>query len=263
MRVSKFGWIGAAVVLGSCIAAGAFAQGAAGQPPAGGGRRGGGQGRGGFGQGRFGAGGGQLLLANVPVDILVKELKLTDDQKTAVTAAQTKYQTDLRASFQPPADGAQIDRAARQAKMQEISQQATKDINAVLKDEQKTDATVLVKNLQMLRGLRIPIETYSDLKLTGEQKTKLLALATDAAKDRAAKQAEIRAALDAGDAAKAQELQRALFTGFGNGQPDEKTMAVLTADQKDVLAKYAKANPPRGRRPGGFGPGAGTAAAAP
>ena len=261
MRVSKFGWVGAAILMGTCGAAGAFAQDPA-QPPAGGARRAGGQGRGGaggFGQGGFGQGraGGQMSLVTVPVDILAKELKLTDDQKTALKAAQSKYQTDLRASFQPPADGAQVDRQARQAKMQEITQTATKEIDGILKDDQKPGATALVKNLQLLQSLRIPFQTYSDLKITDEQKTKLTALAADSQKDRTAKMQEMQAARQAGDNEKAQQIMQSMF---GNGQPDEKTLAVLTADQKEVITKYVKANPPRqGGRPGAFGPGAGAA----
>jgi hypothetical protein len=246
MRISKFGLIGAAVVLGSCVTIGALAQAGAGQPPPGGARRGG------FGQGRFGALGG-VTLVSVSPDVLAKELKLTDEQKTAIAAAQMKYQTDLRATFQRPADGSQPDRQAMQAKQRELSTQATKDIETVLKDDQKTDATALLKNLQALQTLRIPYQTYSDLKLTGEQRTKLTAMAADATKDRAAKRAELQAAQQAGDQAKVQEIIQSMG-GFG-GPPDEKTMAVLTADQKDVVTKYIKDHPARGRRPG-FGPGA-------
>jgi len=263
MRVSKFGWIGAAVVLSSCIAVGAMAQDAAGQPPAGGGqRRGGGQGRGGFGQGRFGARGGQLLLVNLPVNFLVKELKLTDEQKTAVTEVQTKYRADMQALRQQPADGSQPDFRAIGAKVTELGQKSSKDIDAILKDDQKTEATALVKDLQMLQVLRIPYQTLDDLKLTSEQKTKLMAIAADVTKERTAKQQEIQAARQANDNAKAQELQQAFFASLGAGKPDEKALAVLTADQKDVIDKWQKANPQRGggRR---FGPGAGAAAAAP
>ena len=255
MRISKFGWVGAAAVLGSCVAAGAVAQDAAGQPPAGGGQR---RPGGGFGQGRFGRGGGQISILNVPVDILVKELKLTEDQKTAIVAAQTKYRTDAQALSQPPADGSQPDRQALGAKFQELGQKATKDIDAILKDDQKADATALTKNLQSLQMLSIPWQSYSDLKLTTEQKTKLTALAADTAKARAAKQQElqqeIQAARQSGDQAKMQEL----FTQMrGTGKPDEKTLEVLTAEQKDAITKYAKDHPQQpGRRPGGFGPGA-------
>jgi hypothetical protein len=197
----------------------------------------------------------------LPIDLLAKELKLTDDQKTAITAARTKMQTDTQALMRP-ADGSQPNFAEIRPKMTEINQQAAKDIDAVLKGDQKTDAAALVKNLQALQAARIPMQTYSDLKLTAEQKTKLVDLSAEITKDRTAKQEEIAAARQAGDQAKAQELQRAMF---GNGQPDEKGLAILTADQKDLVTKYIKDHPQQagGRRPGGFGPGAGAGNAAP
>ena len=262
MRISMVGLVGAVVVIGSCVAAAAFAQDA---PPAGGrqGRAGGGQGRGGFGQGGFGQGrfGGGLSLVTVPVDVLAKELKLTDEQKTAIAAAQMKQQTEQRALFQPSADGTPPDRQAMQAKMTELNQSATKEIEAILKDK-KADADTLVKSLSTLQTLRIPIQTYSDLKLTSDEKTKLVALAADVAKDRAAKMQEMQTARQAGDQAKVQELMAAFRP---NGQPDEKALAALTADQKDLITKYIKDHPaPQGGpRRGGFGPGAGAAGAAP
>ena len=254
MRFSKLSLIGAAVVLGSCVTVGALAQAGAGQPPPGGGRRGGG----GFGQGRFGGGfGGGISLVNAPVDVLATELKLTADQKTAITEAQKKYQTDLRASFQPPADGGQPDFQAIRAKQTEMSAKTTKEIEDILKD-QKADAATLIKNLQTLQSLRIPIQTYSDLKLTAEEKTKLTALGADVAKDMAAKQQELQAARQAQDQAKMQEILQSMR---GGGGPNEKALAVLTTEQKDLVTKYIKDHPPvQGRRPG-FGPGAGAGAA--
>jgi hypothetical protein len=227
------------------------------QPPPGG-RRGGGQGRFGGGQGRFGAF-GQMTLVNAPLDVLTKELKLTDDQKTAITAARTKNQEDMRALMQPGADGQRPNFQELQPKMQEISQKGVKDIEAILKDDQKAAAPGLLKDLTTLQTLRIPIQTYSDLKLTSEQKTKLNAVSADIAKDRAAKQQELQTAAQAGDQAKVQEIRQSMF---GNGQPNEKALAVLTSDQKDLVTKYIKDHPAGqggGRR---FGPGAGAGAGA-
>jgi len=250
MRISSLGLLGAAVMLGSCVAVGALAQADPAQPPA---RRQGRGGRGGFGLGaRF----GQLTLVNVPADVLATELKLTDEQKTAIAAVRTKMRTDMQAAFQPSADGTRPDRQAMTAKMTEINDKTTKDIDAILKDDQKAQSVALVKNLQSLVTLRVPLQTYSDLKLTADQKTKLAAAAAEVAKDRTAKQAEVAAARQAGDQAKAQELQRAMF---GNGQPDDKALAILTADQKEIVTKYIKDNPQRGRRPGGRRPGANAA----
>ena len=249
MQVSKFGLTGAIAVLGSCVAVGAMAQPpAAGQPPAG--RQGG---RGGaFGRGRFGQ---PLTLANAPLDVLSTELKLTDDQKTAIAATRAKVQTDMAALR--PTDGTQPNFQELMPKIQEINQKAVKDIEAVLKDDQKSDAPALLKNLQVLQSLRIPLQTYSDLKLTAEARTKLSEVAASVAKDMAAKAQELQTARDAGDQAKMQELMVAMR---GNRQPNEKALASLTAEQRDLIAKYIKDHPQQGgRRPGGPAPGAGAA----
>jgi len=254
MRFTKFVWIGAAVLLASCATVAAIAQADPAQPP--GGRRGGG---GGFGQGRFGGqfgGGQQLTLASpqVPVDLLAKELKLSDEQKTAITAARTKQQADMRALMTPPADGGQINFQELRPKMTAINEQATKDIDAALKPEQKTEATALLKTLSSLQAVGIPFQTYSDLKLSDDQKKKLGEVGAEVQKDRAAKMREAQDAQQAGDNQKAQEIRVSLR---GNGQPNEKGLAILSTEQKDLVTKYIKEHPPQaGRRPGGFGPGA-------
>jgi len=251
MRVLKLGSICAVLVLGSCVAGSVLAQDNAGAPGAGapGGGR---QGRGGFGQGRFGA--PQISLANIPVDLLTKELKLTDDQKTSVEKVRTKMRADMQAMA--PAPGTQVDFRELQQKSRAINEQANKDIEAVLNDDQKKQAPELVKTLQTVQTLRIPVQTYSDLKLTDDQKKKLAALAADVEKDRAAKMQEMQAARQAGDQDKMREIMTSMR---GNGQPDEKTLAVLTADQKEIVQKYIKEHPqPAGGRR--FGPGAGAGA---
>ena len=49
-------------------------------------------------------------------------------------------------------------------KMTEIQQKAAKDAEAVLKDDQKTDATALLKNLQALQAVRIPYQKINTLE---------------------------------------------------------------------------------------------------
>ncbi|HLJ54308.1 MAG TPA: hypothetical protein VKT77_04660 [Chthonomonadaceae bacterium] len=240
MQFAKFGLVGAAVVLGACIAGTALAQ-DNGQPPAG--ARRGGQGRGGFGQ--FGRGGGQLMLVNLPADMLTKELKLSDDQKSSFEKVQTKFRADQQALRPQP--GSPPDPDARQ-KMVDLSTAAQKDVDAILNTDQKTTATALVKDLTSLNSVGIPWQTYSDLKLTGEQKTKIAAISADVMKERQQKMADLQAARQAGDNQKAQEIMQSMF---GNGQPNEKALAVLTADQKDLVTKYVKEHPQRPFGPGG------------
>src|SRR5258708_6523377 len=88
MQMTQFGvlcWSAALIVTMSLPA---VAQ----QPGAPGGGQGRGQGRGGGQRGGFGGrGGGQLTLANVPVEALAKSLGLSADQKTKIEAIQTKH----------------------------------------------------------------------------------------------------------------------------------------------------------------------------
>jgi Spy/CpxP family protein refolding chaperone len=70
------------------------------QPGAPGGGQGRGQGRGSGQRGGYGGrGGGQLTLANVPVEALAKSLSLTGEQKTKIEAIQTKHREEMRAMF--------------------------------------------------------------------------------------------------------------------------------------------------------------------
>ena len=132
MNLSKKSSILVSTLALTTICAVSFAQ----NPPAAGARQGRGQG----GQ----RGGGQVTLANVPVAALDKALTLSADQKTKIEAIQKKAQDDLRALAPQP--GAQPDPAARQ-KRGEINAAATKDIEALLKDDQKTKVADLLKSL--------------------------------------------------------------------------------------------------------------------
>lgn len=228
MRDWKLSCICAAVLLTATTAMGAYAQ-AGGQ-------------RGGRGGGRNA---GPLTIATVPVDLLATELKLTDDQKTKITAARTKMQQDLQAAR--PAAGAATDRQAQAAKRQEINQQAVKDIEEVLTPDQKKQEPDLIKNLSALRSTGIPMPTYGDLKLTDEQRTKLAALAGDIDKDRAQKMKDMQEARQAGDQAKVTEIQQSLR---GGNTPNEKALALLTDSQKETITKYQKDHPARAGRGG-------------
>src|SRR2546428_9282960 len=82
-------------------------------------------------QGQRGA--GRVTLATLPIKALDATVKLTDDEKTKITAIQEKYKTDAQALR--PAQGAQPDPANRQ-KLRDLSMKANTDIEAVLTKEQ-------------------------------------------------------------------------------------------------------------------------------
>src|SRR5205809_6429627 len=87
-------------------------------------------------------GGGRVSLATLPIKALDATVKLTDDEKSKITAIQEKYKTDAQALR--PAQGAQPDPANRQ-KMRDLSTKANTDIEAVLTKEQNEKLKATLK----------------------------------------------------------------------------------------------------------------------
>jgi hypothetical protein len=239
MRGLKLSLVCAAVLMTATISTGAIAQ--AGAGGGGGGR---GQGRG-FGQGRGGFG-GPPSLSNISLTYLTAALGLNDEQKTKIQAAQEKVRTDMRAAFQDAGQGG--DRAAMQAKMKEINDQAKTDIEAVLTDAQKKKVDAVLKDAGTYNGAGIPLDVVPELKLTADQKKKLADIAEAATKEQQATMKDIQDARQAGDNQKAQELMQTMRTSRQAVQ--EKAQAVLNDEQKASIEKYNKEHP-RGQRPGG------------
>ena len=93
-------------------------------PPAGGQRQGGGQ---------RGGGRGQMTPAQQIERLETAVGKLTDDQKTKITAIYEKAQKDMQALRDAGGDP-----QANRPKMQEIQQNSRKDVRALLTPEQQT-----------------------------------------------------------------------------------------------------------------------------
>jgi Spy/CpxP family protein refolding chaperone len=170
---------------------------------------------------RGGRMGGRVSVATVPVAALASALNLTADQKTKITAIQSKYQAESKALR--PTPGGAPDPSSRQ-KMRDLTQQTTTEIEAVLTDAQKAKVPDLLKEMGMLRGIGIPLEAVGELKLTEDQKTKL----ADIAKQTAEKMQGL-----------APEARR---EGMQEAMKDarEKAMSLLTDAQKKTLKKYAR-----------------------
>jgi hypothetical protein len=200
----------------------------------------GGAGAGGRRQGRAGGQGrgAQVTLASLSVDAWGTEMGLTDDQKTKIKGIQDQARTDL-AALRPAAGAPAANPQETAQKRRDINTKATADIQAILTDDQKTKSGPLLKKLGTLQSVGIPAGVYGELKLTDDQVTKLTDLSTEVNKDRAQKQADAAAARQAGDTAKAQEIQASLRTAG----PNEKAMAILTDAQKDAVNKYIKDHP--------------------
>ncbi len=230
----------------------AFAQGSAlAQRGNGGGGFGGGFG--GFG-GQRGGGMMQMGLSSLPVDVLVKGLKLTDDQKTKVDDVQKKIREAQRAAFgggnNPFGGGAgggnRPDPAQLQemmAKMQEERKKNDAQVEAVLTDDQKKALPAFLKDVQTFQTAQLPLALISDLKLTEDQKTKMAAVVKQV---QTISQEKRQEAMDNQDFQALREIMTQTQTAL-----KDKTRALLTADQKAMVEKYEKENPNQGF--GGFG----------
>ena len=107
----------------------------------------------------------------------------------------------------------------------------------------------MVKALQTLQTLSIPLPLHEDLKLTEDQTKALTERATVLAKERAAIAKQIQEAMASQDMAKVRELSQGMR---GSGGVDAKAGEILTAEQKAMIEKYVKEHPqPQGRRGGG------------
>lgn len=211
-----------------------------------------GNGGGGFGGGFGGQRGGGLMqmgLSNLPVDVLVKGLKLTDDQKTKVDDVQKKIREAQRAAFgggnNPFGGGAgggnRPDPAQLQemmTKMQEDRKKNDAQIEAVLTDDQKKALPAFLKDVQTFQTAQLPLALVGDLKLTDDQKTKMAAVVMQIQKIAQEKRQE---AMDNQDFQSLREIMTQTQTAL-----KDKTRALLTADQKAMVEKYEKENPNQG-----------------
>jgi Asp-tRNA(Asn)/Glu-tRNA(Gln) amidotransferase A subunit family amidase len=230
MSIYRFG---AGVAMVALVGAGAFAQ-----PPGGG-----------FGMMR---GNQPLTLASAPAEALGTELKLTEEVQKKIAAIQKKLQEKSMAAMQELRDSGGFSPEAMQElqkKNEESAKKAETEIMALLSDDQKKALPEVLKALQLLRTVGIPVQLNSDLKLTADQKKALTEVAAAIQKDRTAKMKEMQEARQNQDQDKLRELMQSMR---GNGGVNPKAMAILTAEQKAMVEKYIKDHPqPQGGRRGG------------
>lgn len=130
------------------------------------------QGGGGRGQGfRFGGGmndaSGVNLLRREDVQA---ELKITDDQKSKITAQNEAMRDKMREAFQNGGGGG--DREAMMATMQKMQAENTKTTLAILNDDQKKRLKELAVQ-RMGNSAITAADLQKDLGVTDEQKTKI------------------------------------------------------------------------------------------
>ena len=157
-----------------------------------------------------------LTAATVPAPVLGKELKLSEEVQKKIATIQKGVQDKQTAAMQELRDSGGFNPEALQElqkKNQENGKKAETEILALLSDDQKKALLDVIKALQTLQTLTIPLALHEDLKLTEEQTKALTERAAVVAKERA---------------------------------------AILTAEQKAMIEKYVKEHPqPQGRRGGG------------
>lgn len=193
-----------------------------------------------------------LTAATVPAPVLGKELKLSEEVLKKVAALQKGVQDKQTAAMQELRESGGFSLEAfqeLQKKNQENGKKAETEIIALLTDDQKKALPDVIKALQTLQTLGIPLPLREDLKLTEEQTKTLTERAAVVAKERAAISKQIQEAMASQDFEKVRELGQGMR---GNGGVDAKAAEILTAEQKALIEKYVKEHPqPQGRRGGG------------
>lgn len=203
-------------------------------------------------QGRRPRGGRQLSPAQAPLTALTFGLQLTDAQKTQIQTIQNNLK-QFRESIMPrPGQGNDApppDRETMRAnfdKLRAAEQKANTDITALLTATQKPKLPALLRQLEGIGALGIPLEVYDELQLTAAQKTQLNAIA---------------------------KRMRESMPRPGEGNPPppheemeqnrqrfhEEAMAALTDAQKTIVQEFIESHPRppfgggRPGRPGGPG----------
>ena len=185
---------------------------------------GGRRGRGGFGRGGFGGPGGgfgsELGLLNI--EQVQKEIELVDDQKEQVRKLNEEQQTAMREAFAGFRDLSEDERRKRGEELRGKMEAQQKEVRA------KLDEILLPHQSERLKQISIQVRGTSaladpavaeELGLTEDQKQKIRQVGE-----------EMRASFQGGNREGGRERFEAM-----RKEAEEKTLAVLTAEQKTKL----------------------------
>jgi len=144
---------------------------------------------------------------------------------------------------------------ANMEKMRALEDKTVKQIEAVLTDSQRRALPGAMKELGAFGPAGIPLDVLGDLKLSSDQKSRIVAIAEKSQQEMRAKMDEAR---QSGDFQAIREIMQA-----NRENVHKQVMAVLNADQRALVEKFVKEHPMRGPGgpggfpggPGGFGPG--------
>lgn len=171
----------------------------------------------------------------LPIAVMKNYLKLSEEQVTKIKPLQEKALTAMREMLAPVGDKppTREELAPRVRKFQDTVQASHKEIEGILTEEQKKKVPEMEKAMQLFNSVGLPPATMSDLNLTEDQTKKLKALSEEMQTKRAALTQQERR-----DEKKVTAI---------NQEAREKAMAILNADQKAIVEKWRKENPPRPR----------------
>jgi Spy/CpxP family protein refolding chaperone len=199
-----------------------------------------------MGMGMMGMMGRPATAIDLPVPLLVKALKLSDDQKSQIQDIH-KQLDDTRAQMMTPPDPNNPpdpqNMRAMFTKMMEMQQKANNQIVNLLSPTQKKTLAKLLKEQNDYRTVGIPPEAVPGLNLTSEQRQKIANIAEKAQK----------AQKDAMPQNNNGNNQRPDWQALGQimRNAHQDALAVLTDSQRAKLQEFMQKN----MRPGMGGPG--------
>jgi hypothetical protein len=171
-----------------------------------------------------------VTAVDLPLPLITKALKLTNDQKTQVQAIQKTFRDAMRLCMAPPEQDAappgEVDMKAMMDKVAAARSAANRNVEALLTADQKSQLTTLLKDTNDYRAVGFPANVGDALKLTTEQRTQIASLAAkvrSATKNALAKTQASRESRDT--------LRNAIR------QAHNSALALLTAEQRATLAK--------------------------
>jgi Spy/CpxP family protein refolding chaperone len=173
----------------------------------------------------------RVPVATVPLETLDTTLKLTADQKSKIKSIQDKFEADAKPLRPEP--GAPRDPANMQ-KLRDLTNQANRDIEAVLTPDQMAKLREVAAVWSALRSAGIPLDLLPQLKLTADQNEKIAAIVKEMSE-------KLRGLSPDERRSQAKELRQ---------DARNKIEVLLTEQQKETLRKYQAEHRTRGRRRG-------------
>jgi hypothetical protein len=181
--------------------------------------------------------------------LLKDAIKVSDDDKQVTTTPDGRTIKTFSIRLDPE-KAREMEAKAREqsAKMQQDFERAEKEIELVLTPDQRPGVNPFLRDLELFQGAMLPAELIRDLDLNGPQKRKLQIIVRDA---RAERDQRMKAMVE-------QARQSGQIGNIGTmtdwrKEVMEKSRAILTPQQRDIVEKWEKDHPTKYGIPGGGG----------